>query len=73
MTDQEKITFIKSILVEVYENNSDIDAHTDFADIGVDSLGIVDLQLICEERLNLDVLNPYETIHTVGDLMSILN
>jgi acyl carrier protein len=72
MTDEEKITFIKSILVEVYENNSDITPETDFADIGVDSLGIVDLQLICEERLNLDVLNPYETIHTVRDLMSIL-
>lgn len=72
MTDEEKITFIKSILVEVYENNSDIDPDTNFADIGIDSLGIIDLQLECETRLNLDVLNPYDTIHTVKDLMSIM-
>lgn len=70
MTDQEKITFIKSILVELFQNTYDIVPDTNFADIDIDSLGIVELQLVCEERLKLEVEDPYVTIHTVGDLMS---
>jgi acyl carrier protein len=72
MTDQEKITFIKSILVELFQNTYDIVPDTNFADIDIDSLGIVELQLVCEERLKLEVENPYVTIHTVGDLMSMI-
>jgi acyl carrier protein len=72
MTDEEKIKFIKSILVEVYENTHDITPETKFVDIDIDSLGIVDLQLICEERLNLNVPDPYETIRTIKDLMSLI-
>jgi acyl carrier protein len=72
MTNEEKIISIKSILVELFQNTYDIDPDTNFADIGIDSLGIVDLQLACEDRLNLTIENPYETIHSVGDLMAIM-
>jgi acyl carrier protein len=72
MTDQEKITFIKSILVELFQNNSDIEPDTIFADIDIDSLGIVELQLVAEERLKLDVVNPYNTVLTVKDLMNMM-
>jgi acyl carrier protein len=72
MTDEEKITFIKTILVELFQNTSDITPDTVFADIDVDSLGIVELQLVSEERLKLDVANPYNTVLTVRDLMSMM-
>lgn len=72
MTDEEKITFIKSLMVELFDISTDIDPSTNFLEIGVDSLQVIDMQLECEERLNLDGSGSFTTIHTVSDLMSMM-
>lgn len=57
---------------ELYENTSVITPDTNFADIGIDSLHVVEMQLVIEERLSIDSVDPYISIHRVRDLMSIM-
>lgn len=73
MTDQEKIDFIKSSFKNLFKKEApEITREMPLADLGLDSLDIVELQMHFEETYSVEVPDPTEAIETVGDLIDHL-
>lgn len=74
MTDQEKIIFIQSALRDLNMKASaeTVSASSVLADIGVDSLDAVELQMYYEEKTGVETADPTGPVVTVKDLMDLM-
>lgn len=73
MTDQEKLEFIRSAMIEVFKKPKDFVVRpTDLLpELGFDSLDIVELQMYYEEQTGKNTPNDARII-SVSDLMEIM-
>jgi len=73
MTDQEKIVFLKASIQKLFKKESpEIIRSMSLADLELDSLDIVELQMEFEEEFNVEIPDPENAIVTVGDLLDHL-
>lgn len=74
MTDQDKIIFIRSALRDLNINaNADaFTASTVLADLDIDSLDAVELQMYYEEKTGVETADPTGPLVTVKDLMDLM-
>ena len=74
MTDQEKINFISSALQDLNINTTGdaVTAGAVLADLGVDSLDAVELQMYYEEKTGVETADPTGPVVTVKDLMDLM-
>lgn len=73
MTDQEKIAFLKASIQKLFKKEPPEIIHSmSLADLGLDSLDIVELQMEFEKEFNVEIPDPENAIVTVGDLLDHL-
>lgn len=74
MIDQEKIEFIRSALTDLKlkADPSALLADTVLADVGIDSLDAVELQMYYEEKTGIETADPKGPVVTVKDLMDLM-
>ena len=74
MTDQDKIIFIRSALRDLNINTKAdaFTASTVLADLDIDSLDAVELQMYYEEKTGVETADPDGPLVTVKDLMDLM-
>jgi acyl carrier protein len=73
MTDQEKIAFLKASIQQLFKKEPpEITRDMSLADLELDSLDIVELQMEFEKEFNVEIPDPENAIVTVGDLLDHL-
>lgn len=74
MTDQEKIIFIRSALqdLNIKSTAEAFTASSVLADMGIDSLDAVELQMYYEEKTGVETADPTGPVITVKDLMDLM-
>jgi acyl carrier protein len=73
MTDQEKIAFLKASIQKLFKKEPpEITREMQLADLELDSLDIVELQMEFEKEFNVEIPDPVNVIVTVGDLLDHL-
>lgn len=72
MTDQEKLNFIRSALQDLNMKANAVDTNDVLADIGIDSLDAVELQMYYEEKTGVETADPKGPVVTVKDLMDLM-
>lgn len=74
MTDQEKINFLNTSITKLFKKQPpNIVREMPLADLGLDSLDIVELQMEFENEFNVEIPDPQDAIVTVGDLLDHLS
>ena len=73
MTNQEKIDLLLDAIKELNGKNTDIEVteNTELADLGIDSLDAVELQLYIEDKLKMQTNDPSGSIVTVADFLKL--
>ena len=74
MTENEKIIFVENAIQKLFPNipTTKLTKETNLLDLGVDSLGIVELQMYYEEETGETTLDPEGAVVTVGDLIKLI-
>lgn len=74
MTQQEKIDFLKSLIIElkVTEDDFEITEDTELYKLGLDSLDIVELQMMYEDKTKRAAKDPTSAINTVKELIDLM-
>lgn len=76
MTAQEKIDFLKSAMqsLKIIKAGQDLEftSNTKLADLGVDSLDAIELQMYYEEVTGIETADPTGAVDTVGDLLNLM-
>lgn len=74
MTAQEKIDFLKAAMQHLKIAGPDTEFTTDtkLADLSIDSLDAVELQMYYEEVNKVDTIDPVGAVVTVGDLLDLM-
>lgn len=73
MTDQEKLEFLNKAITEMFKKTFDMSTSLDtpLADIGLDSLDIVELQMYYDEQTGQDSPTDKRVV-TLRDLMGLM-
>ena len=72
MTEQEKIQFIERAMSTIFKKEEQLTEDTDLKDVGLDSLEIVELQMLYEDELKIEMPDTTDPINTVKDLMKLM-
>jgi acyl carrier protein len=74
MTQQEKIDFLKELIIELKgsKNYFEITEDTELYTVGLDSLDIVELQMMYEDKTKSIAKDPTTPINTVKDLIELM-
>jgi acyl carrier protein len=74
MTQQEKIDFLKELIIELKgsKNYFEITEDTELYTVGLDSLDIVELQMMYEDKTKSSAKDPTTPINTVKDLIELM-
>ena len=74
MTQQEKIYFLKELIIELKgsKNYFEITKDTELYTVGLDSLDIVELQMMYEDKTKSIAKDPTTPINTVKDLIELM-
>ena len=74
MTQQEKIDFLKELIIELKgsKNYFEITKDTELYTVGLDSLDIVELQMMYEDKTKSIAKDPTTPINTVKDLIELM-
>lgn len=73
MTSEEKLTLIvEAIREQLKKDIPNITPQTKFADLNIDSLDAIEMQLWLEDTKNINIENPKGSIATVSDLISLI-
>jgi acyl carrier protein len=74
MTQQEKIDFLKELIIELKgsKNYFEITEDTELYTVGLDSLDIVELQMMYEDKTKSIAKDPTTPINTVKDLIDLM-
>lgn len=74
MTQQEKIDFLKELIIELKapQSNLKIEEDTDLYALGLDSLDIVELQMMYEDKTKRVAKDPTSAINTVKELIDLM-
>lgn len=74
MTQQEKIDFLKELIIELKGSNNyfEITEDTELYTVGLDSLDIVELQMMYEDKTKSIAKDPTTSINTVKDLIDLM-
>lgn len=71
MNDQEKIKFIESAVIHLFERTVLVNPDDNLLELGLDSLDIVELQMYYEDEFSTIIESDMSPI-TVRDLMSLM-
>ena len=71
MTEVEKIKFLETAVLSLFNKTIQLKSTDHLGDLGLDSLDAVELQLYCEDNLKIE-LPPTAVINTVKDLLSYM-
>jgi acyl carrier protein len=71
MTNIEKLNFINSAITKLTKKGSSVSPDDVLIDIGLDSLDIVEIQLLYEETFKIELPDNI-TVSTVKDLMDLM-
>jgi acyl carrier protein len=74
MTQQEKIDFLKELIIELKgsKNYFEITEDTELYTVGLDSLDIVELQMMYEDKTKSIAKDPTTPMKTVKDLIDLM-
>lgn len=73
MTEIEKLNFLKLCITKIKQiNDISFDINTSLNELELDSLDIVELQLMFEDETGVSTLDPTSPILTVKDLLSLV-
>jgi len=73
MTDSEKIQALKEAIQATLDKDvGNIDENTKFADLEIDSLDAIELQMWLEDNKGIKTLDPKGAIKTVGDFLKLI-
>jgi acyl carrier protein len=74
MTQQEKINFLKELIIELKgsKNHFEITEDTELYALGLDSLDIVELQMMYEDKTKRVAKDPTSSINTVKQLIDLM-
>lgn len=68
----EKREFLKSKIVEVKGKPVVFTEDTKLSELGLDSLDVVELQMMYEDAFHVELEDPVDPIVTVGDLLKMM-
>ena len=71
MNNIEKLNFINSAITKLTKKESSVSPDDVLIDLGLDSLDIVEIQLLYEETFNIELPDNL-TVSTVKDLMDLM-
>lgn len=73
MTDAEKIEFLSKAIRELFNKNAtSITANDKLANLGLDSLDTVELQMYYEDTYGVETKDPTKPVITVADLIELI-
>jgi acyl carrier protein len=75
MPQLDKIIFLKELILKIKVNLKDVEINcdTELHTLGLDSLDIVELQLMYEEATGQITEDPTSAVNTVQDLLDIMS
>jgi acyl carrier protein len=72
MTEQEKIKFLESAILKLFDKTIILSLDDNLLDIGIDSLDAVELQLYYEEQMDVQTEDMNGVAITVRDLIKMM-
>lgn len=72
MTEQEKLEFLESAILKLFDKTVTLNLDDNLLDLGIDSLDAVELQLYYEEEMNVQMEDMNGVAVTVRDLIKMM-
>ena len=72
MTEQDKIKFLESAILKLFDKTVILNLDDSLLDLGIDSLDAVELQLYYEEEMNVQMEDTNGIAITVRDLIKMM-
>jgi acyl carrier protein len=72
MTEQEKIKFLESAILKLFDKTVTLSLDDHLLDLGIDSLDAVELQLYYEEEMDVQMEDTNGIAITVRDLIKMM-
>jgi acyl carrier protein len=72
MTEQEKIEFLESAILKLFDKTVTLSLDDNLLDLGIDSLDAVELQLYYEEEMDVQMEDTNGIAITVRDLIKMM-
>jgi acyl carrier protein len=72
MTEQEKIKFLESAILKLFDKTVTLNLDDHLLDLGIDSLDAVELQLYYEEEMDVQMEDTNGIAITVRDLIKMM-
>jgi acyl carrier protein len=72
MTEQDKIKFLESAILKLFDKTVTLNLDDNLLDLGIDSLDTVELQLYYEEEMNVQTEDTNGVAITVRDLIKMM-
>jgi acyl carrier protein len=72
MTEQEKIEFLESAILKLFDKTVTLNLDDSLLDLGIDSLDAVELQLYYEEEMDVQMEDTNGIAITVRDLIKMM-
>jgi acyl carrier protein len=72
MTEQEKIKFLESAILKLFDKTVTLSLDDNLLDLGIDSLDAVELQLYYEEEMDVQMEDTNGIAITVRDLIKMM-
>jgi acyl carrier protein len=72
MTEQEKIKFLESAILKLFDKTVILSLDDNLLDLGIDSLDAVELQLYYEEEMDVQMEDTNGVAITVRDLIKMM-
>lgn len=76
MIPQDKINFLKELIFELHnitELKVEITETTELHELGLDSLDVVELQMMYEDKTKQSAKDPTSAVNTVKDLLDLMD
>jgi acyl carrier protein len=72
MTEQDKIKFLESAILKLFDKTVTLNLDDNLLDLGIDSLDAVELQLYYEEEMDVQMEDMNGVAITVRDLIKMM-